>query len=252
VTGTMVITTTLFFVIARYRWQWPVWLAGAVAGFFMTVDLGFFASNLVKIADGGWVPLLLGAGVFTLMSTWKRGSDLVMGHLARQSVPLETFIDEVQRLPPARVPGTAVFLTPDINGTPPVLMHHFRYNKVLHERIVLLSIVYEDVPDVPDDEQVQTERLRAGFVRVRAYYGFMEPPAVQQVVEACCAEGLVTSAEDVTFYLGRARILSTGPAPMMRWRKRVYGFMALNASSATDFFGIPPQRVFEIGARIEL
>ena len=252
VTGTMVITTTLFFVIARYRWRWPLPLAGSVAGFFMIVDLGFFASSIVKIADGGWVPLLLAACVFTLMSTWKRGSDLVIAHLARQTMPLETFLDEVARAQPPRVPGTAVFLTPDINGTPPVLVHHFRYNKVLHEQVVLLSIVYEDIPDVPDDEQVQTERLREGFVRVRAYYGFMEPPAVQQVVAACCAAGLLPDSEDVTYYLGRARVLPTGPAPMMRWRKRLYGFMALNASAATDFFHVPPSRVFEIGARIEL
>jgi KUP system potassium uptake protein len=252
VTGTMVITTTLFFVIARYRWRWPVALAGSVAGFFMTVDLGFFASNLVKVADGGWVPLLIGACVFTLMSTWKRGSDLMVAHLARRAVPLEAFLETVTRAQPPRVSGTAVFLTPDINGTPPVLVHHFRHNKVLHEQIVLLSIVYEEIPDVPDDEQVQTERLREGFVRVRAYYGFMEPPAVQQVIDACCLAGLLPDTADVTYYLGRARILPTGPAPMMRWRKRLYGFMALNATSATDFFGIPPQRVFEIGARIEL
>jgi KUP system potassium uptake protein len=252
VTGTMVITTTLFFVIARYRWRWPMALAGTVAGFFMTVDLGFFASNVIKIADGGWVPLVLATCVFTLMSTWKRGSDLVVGHLARQAVPLEAFLDDVAREHPTRVPGTAVFLTPDINGTPPVLVHHFRHNKTLHEQIVLLSIVYENIPDVPDDDQVRMERLREGFVRVRAHYGFMEPPAVQQVVEACCAGGMLPGAEDVTFYLGRARILPTGPARMLRWRKRLYGFMALNASAATDFFGIPPQRVFEIGARIEL
>jgi KUP system potassium uptake protein len=252
VTGTMVITTTLFFVIARYRWQWPVALAGTVAGFFMTVDLGFFAANVIKVAEGGWVPLVLATVVFTLMSTWKRGSDLVVQHLSAQAVPLETFLDEVARAQPVRVPGTAVVLTPDINGTPPVLVHHLRHNKVLHEQIVLLSVVYEDIPDVPDDDQVRTERLREGFVRVRAHYGFMEPPAVQHVVETCCAAGLLPGTEDVTFYLGRARILPTGPARMMRWRKRLYGFMAHNATSATDFFGIPPQRVLEIGARIEL
>lgn len=144
------------------------------------------------------------------------------------------------------MPGTTVLLTADISGTPPVLLHHFRYNKVL------LSVVYEDIPDVPHREQVQTERLREGYVRGRAYHGFMEPPAVQQVVAACCAGGLLPGCEDVTCYLGHARILPTAPAPMVRWRKRVYGFMALNASAATDFFGIPRQRVFKIGAHIEL
>jgi KUP system potassium uptake protein len=252
VTGTMVITTTLFVVIARYRWHWPTPLAGIVAGLFMTVDLGFFAANVMKISDGGWVPLALATCVFTLMSTWKRGSDLVMQRLSGQAVPLETFIDEVAQAQPSRVPGTAVVLTPDINGTPPVLVHHFRHNKVLHEQVVLLSVVYENVPDVADDDQVRIERLRQGFVRVHAHYGFMEPPAVQQVVEVCCAAGLMRGIDDVTFYLGRARILPTGPARMFRWRKRLYGFMALNATSATDFFGIPPHRVFEIGARVEL
>jgi KUP system potassium uptake protein len=251
VTGTMVATTVLFHAIARRRWRWSDWQAALVVGGLLVIDLAFLGANLIKIEHGGWVPLIIGGGLFLLMTTWSRGSELFGRLLAEAAVPLDDFIAEVGRRRPPRVPGMAVFLTPNIDGAPLVLQHHLRYNKALHERVVLLSILTREVPEVWPGERIETEELPEGFFRVRAHYGFMERPDVQEVIEHCCRHGLATDADDTTYYLGRARLLPTGPSPMMRWRKRLYSFMARNASAVTDFFNIPPNRVVELGARIE-
>ena len=251
VTGTMAITTVLFFVIARYGWRWSVWWAGALVGAFLAVDLAFLGANMIKLGRGGWVPLMVAGAVFLVMTTWYRGTRLVTNTLARLSMPLDRFLEDVERLAPPRVPGTAVFLTPNIEGAPPSLVHHFKHNKVLHEEVVLVSILIEQVPEVPDGDRVVSERLGSGFWRVRAHHGFMERPEVQHVVASCCEHGMKFDPEQTTYYVGRAKLLPVGPAPMMRWRKRLFAFMSWNASSATDFFGIPPDRVVELGARIE-
>jgi KUP system potassium uptake protein len=251
VTGTMAITTTLFYVIARHRWRWPAWQAGGTAGVFLAVDLALLAANLAKIEHGGWVPLALAAAVFFLMTTWRRGTGLLVRRLAELAVPLPQFLDHVEATRPPRVPGTAVFLTPNVEGTPASLVLHFRHNHVLHQEVVLLAVVTEEVPEVPEDKRVASQRLRAGFWRVRASYGFMERPDVQRVLAICGEHGMRADPGLTSYVLGRARLLPTGPAPMMRWRKRVFAFMAWNASSATNFFGLPPDRVIELGARLE-
>jgi KUP system potassium uptake protein len=252
VTGTMAVTTVLFYVIARQRWHWPALGAGALAGAFLVIDLAFFGANIVKVAHGGWVPLAIGGGVFLLMSTWHRGTELFRGFLAQSAVPMDRFIRTVEGMTPPRVSGTAVFLTPDVDGAPLVLQRHLAYNKVLHEEVILLSILTEELPEVEHDRRVTTESLPQGFHRVRAYYGFMERPDVQEILAMCRRLGLKAEAAETIYYLGRAEILSTGPAPMMRWRKRLFSFMTRNAGAATDFFNIPPDRVVELGARIEL
>jgi len=197
------------------------------------------------------VPLVIGGVVFLMMTTWNRGSELFAGILAARAVPLERFIADVTRQSPPRVPGTAVFLTPNVDGAPLILQHHLRYNKALHEEVLLLSIVTEEVPEVHTEQRVTSETLPEGFFRVRGHYGFMERPDVQQIVQLCCGHGMTVSLEDTTYYLGRARLLPTGSAPMVRWRKRLFAFLSRNASAATDFFNIPPNRVVELGARIE-
>ncbi len=251
VTGTMAITTVLFNVIARDRWQWSALRAGALAGAFLAIDLSFCGANIIKIMRGGWVPLAIAAGVFLLMTTWNRGSELFDEFLSRAALPLDRFIGEVQRTKPPHVLGTAVFLTPNVDGTPLVLQRHLTYNKALHEEIILLSIVTEEVPEVENTKRVASEALPQGFYRVRASYGFMERPDVQEIIALCRGLGMNAVAEETTYYLGRAQLLATGPARMMRWRKRLFSFMARHASSATDFFNIPPNRVVELGARIE-
>jgi len=252
VTGTMAVTTALFYVIARRRWNWSVARAGTLAGVFLAVDLAFLGANIVKVERGGWVPLVIAAAVFLGMTTWNRGTILLTGILARAAVPLDRFLADVERTKPPRVPGTAVFITPPMEGAPPLLTLHLTHNKALHEKVILLSILVEDEPDVPDGHRLVVERLPLGFARVRAHYGFMETPDIEDVVELCARLGVTADPAQITYYLGRARILPTGTAPMMRWRKRLFAFMARNASSAPDFFGIPPSRVVELGAQIEL
>src|SRR6266481_7990177 len=243
VTGTMAVTTVLFYVIARQRWHWSALRAGALAGAFLVIDLAFFGANIIKIADGGWVPLAIGGGVFLLMNSWHRGADLLRRFLAQVAVPMDRFLDEVERTKPPRVRGTAVFLTHDVDGAPLVLQRHLLYNKALHERIILLSIITKEVPEVEHDKRVTTEALPQGFHRVRAYYGFMERPDAQEILAICGDLGIMAQAEETIYYVDSSRLLPTGPAPMMRWRKRLFSFMARNASAATDFFSIPPNRV---------
>jgi KUP system potassium uptake protein len=251
VSGTMAITTVLLYVLARQRWRWSVGRAVTVAGGLLLVDLAFLAANAAKIRAGGWVPLAIAGLVLLLMTTWKRGSELARGILAAQSMPLERFREELARVRPPRVPGTAVFLTAHPEGTPLVLLHHLKHNKALHEEIVILSVLTEDVPEVSEEARIAVEKLAAGLFRVRATYGFMEPPDVPDVIRRCCGLGMRADADMTTYYLGRARLLPTGSAPMMKWRKLLYAFMARNARSATEYFRIPPDRVVELGAQLE-
>jgi len=251
VTGTMAVTTVLFYVIARQRWHWSALRAGALVGAFLVIDLAFFGANIVKIEHGGWVSLAIGGGAFLLMGTWNRGTELLRGFLAQAAVPMDHFLDEVERTKPPRVRGTAVFLTHDVHGAPLVLQRHLRYNKALHEQIILLSIITHEVPEVEHGKRVIIEALPQGFHRVRAYYGFMERPDVREIAALCEDLGIREEAEQTTYYVDSARLLPTGPAPMMRWRKRLFSFMARNASAATDFLNIPPTRVVELGARLE-
>jgi len=251
VTGTMAITTLLFAVLARRLWQWALWPTAALAGAFLVIDLAFATANLAKIRQGGWVPLAIAAGLFLLMTTWNRGSALVSRWLSDAMMPLETFLAELRRLKPPRVPGTAVFLTTHIDGAPLVLQHHLRHNKALQEEVILLAMMVAEVPEVDELERVEVEALPLGLYRVRAYYGFLERADVEEILIRCRGAGIRAEDDETTYYLGRTRLLPTGPAPMMRWRKRLFAFMARNASSAADFFRIPPDRVVELGARVE-
>ena len=251
-TTTMTITTLLFYVVARTRWRWSVARAGAVAGGFLAIELTFLAATLLKVVHGGWVPLAVGTGVFLLMTTWRRGTRLILRAVSGRSVPLERFFDEVRMRQPVRVPGTAAFLTAHTEGTPEVLLHHLRHNKVLHEDVVFLSVVAEEVPEVPDTERIAVEPLGHGFHRVVARYGFMETADVSAIVERCCRDTFGRNADDVSFYLGRPQIVPTGPAAMAKWRKLLFAFLARNARSATQFFNIPRDRVVELGMQVEL
>jgi len=251
VTGTMASTTVLFYVLARHRWRWSPLRAVGLTGIFLAVDLSFLGANLVKIEYGGWVPLVIAGGIFLMMTTWNSGSRLVTGALASAAMPLDRFFAEVERLRPPRVVGTGVFLTADMRGAPLVLVYHLRHNKALHEEIILLSILTEEVPEVPDDKRLEVEPLPDGFHRVKASYGFMERPDVEEILARCRALGMRARPEDTTYYLSRVQFLPTGPGRMMRWRKRLFALMARNAGSVADFFGLPPNRVVELGARIE-
>ncbi len=251
VTGTMAITTILFSVIARVRWKWPMWRVVAITAFFLAFDLAFLGANALKIQRGGWVPLAIAMAILTVMTTWKTGRDLLGGLMRQATLPLDLFLDDIGRNPPHRVNGTAVFMTSDPEGAPVVLLHHLKHNKALHQQVVLLAVSSVEVPDVEDVDRVRVVALEHGFFRVTAKYGFMETPNVPEIIALCVEQGLQTRAQETSYYLGRERLIPTGQAKMVRWRKKLFVFLARNAQSATQFFGLPPNRVVELGSQIE-
>ncbi len=251
VTGTMVITTLLFAVVARGRWGWSLSRVAALTAGFLVIDLAFFGANLIKVVAGGWVPLALAAVLFTLMTTWKTGRELLGGILRQGALPLELLLEDLGRRQVHRVPGTAVFMTSATDGAPVVLLHHLKHNQVLHEEVILLSVQSAEVPDVEDAEQVTVEPLGQGFFRVVATFGFMETPNVPAVLERAREAGVKAVPARTSYFLGRERLLPHGTSPMARWRKRVFVLMSRNARSATEFFGLPSNRVVELGAQIE-
>jgi len=253
VTGTMSITTILFFVLIREKWNWSMGKALALCGLFLGVDLLFFVANTVKLAEGGWVPLGIAAFVFTIMVTWKRGRIELGKAIAATTLPLQMFLDDLERTNPHRVKGTAVFMTSNPDVAPPVLLHHFKHNKVLHEQVVCLSINTHHVPEVPPASRLELLRdCGHGVWQVRASYGFMQAPSAPEVMERCRERGLVTNVNDTSFFLGRETLVTTDKPGMARWRKVLFAFLSRNARPATAFFQIPPNRVVEFGAQIEL
>jgi KUP system potassium uptake protein len=251
VTGTMAITTLLFAVVARTRWHWSRPRVIVIAGFFLFIDLAFLLANIIKIEHGGWVPLVMAGGVYILMSTWKRGRMELNDIQSKGSLPLDTFLTSIERNPPVRVRGTAVFMTSSPDGVPVVLLHHLKHNKMLHETIVLLSVQTRGIPEVGADHKLTFEPMGQGFVRIVANYGFMQSPNIPEVLALAAARGVAVPPMDTSYYLGRERLVLTGQAKMMRWRKSLFALMSRNARSATEFFQIPPNRVVELGAQIE-
>ncbi len=251
VTTTMVITTVLAYVVARKTRGWGLAAALAVTAALLVGDLAFFGANLIKVAQGGWVPLAIGALVYVMMTTWKRGR-LFLAEQRRSPLTMEAFLQDLGQRDVVRVPGAAVFLTGTTEGAPPLLLHHFKHNKVLHEQVILLTVLTEAVPKVPVAERVTREDLGQRFHRVVAHYGFMESPNVPRVLHRVEAGGLQLASEPVTYYLARETLITTGRSGLARWRKRLFSFLARNARPATAFFGLPPNRVVELGAQIEI
>jgi KUP system potassium uptake protein len=253
VTGTMSVTTVLFFAVSRYRWNWPLWIALPLTLSILVIDLAFLGANLWKLGDGGWFPLAIGAGALVLMTTWKRGREILYESIRAATLPLDLFLADVERSKPMRVSGTAVFMTSNPEGAPPVLLHHFKHNKMLHQQVVLLSVATEHDPEVPRAQRLQrVNELGHGFYQVTAVYGFMQTPNIQEVLELCGDAGLVTSKDDTSFFLGRETLLVTARRNMARWRKMLFIFLSRNARPANAFFRIPPNRVIELGTQIEL
>jgi KUP system potassium uptake protein len=258
VTGTMTITTLLFHRVARDLWRWPRRWAWPLTLLFLAMDVAFFGANLVKIEEGGWFPIAAAAAIFATLATWKRGREELRRMMEGAGLPLDLFLAEMARKQPHRVPGTAVFLTGNTTTVSPVLLHHLKHLKVLHERVVLTSLITEEVPAIPDAERAVVKDLGCGFVQVIARYGFMETPNVPALFDLLAARPrpgeprLQVRPMETTYFLGRETLLPTGTAPMARWRKRLFIVMARNAQTASAFFGLPPNRVVEMGAQVEL
>jgi KUP system potassium uptake protein len=249
---TMVITTLLALVVARKLWGWSWLRCSLMIIVFLLVDIAFFSANALKILHGGWFPLLIGAVLYTLMITWKQGRKLLARRLHQESIPLSTFIERLASGSALRVPGTAVFLTSDPEGVPNTLLHNLRHNKVVHERIVLLTVVTEEIPRVPDKERIEIQDLGHNFHRVIAHYGFAEDPKIPHILELCAREELEFNLLDTTFFLGRETLIPTPRPGMAMWREVLFVTMSRNAARAMDFFRIPHNRVVEMGTQVEL
>jgi KUP system potassium uptake protein len=254
VTGTMLVDTLLTFFVIRYAWRYPLWLCLAATGFFLVIDVGFFSATLLKINDGGWFPLVIGGGVFLVMSTWRRGRELLLEHLRKSSVPLEPFLKSLFSEPPQRVTGTAVFLTATPDVTPHALLHSLKHYRALHERVVFLTVEFRDVPWVPFEERVRCERMGNNCWRVRVRYGFMNRLDIVRELELCGALGLEFNLMETSFFLSREKIVPAerGAFSMARWREHLFSAMARNASNVSDYFNIPANCVVELGTRVEI
>jgi len=248
----MLMTTLMFYVMSREVWRWSLFRAVVVVGLFLAMDIPFFIANALKIKNGGWVPLATAAALFLLMSTWKRGREILSKRLQEKSVPLNILMADLAADPPLRVPGVAVFMSGTRDGAPPALVHNLAHNKVLHERVVFLTVLTEEVPHVPSAERVIVKHLGKGFHNVTARYGFMDDPDIVDMIDRCREKKLIIPLEGTTFFLGREELVSTDRPGMARWRERLFAFMSRNALRATAFFQIPSTQVFEVGAQVEL
>ena len=252
VTGDMVITSLLATVVVAKVWGWGWNRAILLFSMFLVVELTFLAANILKIPDGGWFPLVAGAAVFVLMTTWKRGRELLNERLQGEAIRLDAFIDALLMGLPTRVPGTAVFMNADPNGVPHALLHNLMHNKVLHERIVLVSVQVFDVPYVPEIDRVEVHKLKGDFYRVIVQYGFKDEPDIPAALALCADAGLAMEMLDTSFFLGRETLIPRFGSEMSFWRTKLFIAMFRNAGSATAFFKIPSNRVVELGTQIVL
>jgi KUP system potassium uptake protein len=252
VTATMAIDSILAFVIMRFLWGWSMATALPLASFFLFVDLVYFSSNAIKLLEGGWFPVLIGLLVFVLLATWRRGREILFARMRPGAIPLEPFIQGICVHPPTRVPGTAVFLTTTQEGVPHALLHNLNHNKVLHERILLLTVLTEEVPRVPDSERVEIEPLDAGFYRIKVRYGFKDEPDIPRALELAAHQGLPFEPMETSYFLSRETLIPTVAPGMAMWREKLFVTMARNSSSATAYFKLPTNRVVELGTQIEL
>jgi KUP system potassium uptake protein len=252
VTTTMVVTTLLFYVVLRHRWRWPRWKAVPLCGFFLAIDMSFFLANIVKVPHGGWFPLVVGAMVFTLMTTWKTGRRIVAERISEGTLPPELFLQSLRTDPPLRVPGTAIFMYGDPRGTPPALLHSLKHYKAIHERVVFLSVITEETPHVEAADRVRVEEMGEGLYRVTVHYGFMQDPNLPHALALVKHPGLDLRPAHTTYFLGRETLIATRRPGMAIWREQLFAVMSRNARSATSFFSIPPNRVVELGTQIEI
>ncbi len=251
VTTDMVFTTILFAFVARRRLGWSRWAIALLVIGFLTVDLAFWGANLPKIPLGGWFPLVVAAGIFVVMTTWRKGRLILGARFKEQTLPIDLFVREMTHKPPQRVPGTAVYMHGGA-ATPPALLHNLKHNKVLHERVILLRVVTRDIPHVPTSERTECESLGAGIWRVEVQYGFSQDPHIPAALAQCPPQGIEFRPMDTSYFLGRENLLPIKGPGMRLWRARLFALLSRNALGATSFFHLPPNRVVELGSQIEI
>ena len=253
VTGTMSITTVLALFVARHQWRWNLPLLVVVGACLLTIDLSLFGANVIKIEAGGWFPLVLGVAVFAVMTTWRRGRELVVREIRQGGLALAPFIEAMQKHPPLRVPGTAVFLTANQDAVPHALLHNLKHNKVLHERNVLLTVEILESPVADAEERIRVESMGGDFYRLELRFGFAEDPNIPLALSMCARGGLPFDMMDTTFFLSRENVVADKRRPgMALWRDKLFAFMARNALPATAYFQIPGNRLIELGAQVEI
>jgi KUP system potassium uptake protein len=252
VTGTMAIDSVLLFFVFSRLWHWNRVLSLGVAGFFLAIDLAFFSANSVKLLQGGWFPVAIATVVFILIATWRRGREILLERLRPGAIPLEPFIQSLAISPPPRVEGTAVFLTAGREGVPHALLHNLNHNKVLHERVVLLTVATADVPFVPNAQRLDVEILGNEFFRMTVHFGFKDAPDLPAALQLPNGAGLQFDMMTTSFFLSRQTIVPKVAQGMALWREKLFAAMSRNAGSATDFFRIPTNRVVELGTQIEI
>ena len=253
VTSTMVITTILFYFVARERWGWGFAPITALCAVFLFIDLAFLGANINKVPDGGWFPLTLAAVIFTVMMTWKKGRSILQARIQRETQPLEDFVHDIIKKPPVRVPGTAVFMNGNASRTPVAMLHNLEHNKVLHERVLFVTVKTRLIPTVDPEERYIFEHLADGFTRIKIYYGYMEDPDIPSILSRIDRPGFKFEPNDTTYFLGRETVISTSKdSGMMRWREKLFSGLSKNATSATSYFCIPADRVVEMGEQVEI
>ncbi len=253
ITTTMLITTILFYLVARRRWNWPAPLALPVATFFVLIDLAFFSANMLKITHGGWVPILISTFILFLMLTWRKGRRVLRDHLGDICIPLDSLLSDLKSKRIARVAGTAIYMSGNRHGTPLALLHNLKHNKVVHERVVLLTVRTEEVPYLINiKDRVSLERLEEGFWRAQIHFGFMEKPDVPAALALVKERSLQIEPMRTTYFIGRETILATRKLGLSPWRGTLFAWMTRNAGDVTSYFCLPPNGVVELGTRVEV
>lgn len=252
VTGTMTITSLLYFQITQYKWQWPLWQSALLLALFLFFDSAFLGANLLKIVDGGWITICIASFIAVCMVTWRDGRALLAKYYGLMQMPTDVFLKDIAEHSPSRVAGTGVFMSISSDGIPHTLVHYLKHTESLHKRILLVSVVLAETPTVLAEDRLAVEELGQGFYRILASYGFMETPNMQKIIELLNDKGVPVDIYSTSFFLGRETILLTGTSPMAQWRKHLFNFMSRNSWNATSFFNLPPDRVVELGNQVEL
>jgi KUP system potassium uptake protein len=252
VTTTMVITTILLFIAMRNLWKWSLPAAVLVTSFFLLIDISFWSANIIKVFQGGWVPLVIGASMYILMTTWNNGRKNLLDKIRQQTMSLENFITEILSIRMIAIPGTAVYMSSSSKGTPAPLILNIKHNRLLHKQIVILTVKFHKIPHIRPEERIDIEHPTEGFYKVVANYGYMDITNIQQIMELLDKKGVKLKMANTTFFLGRETLIPERKKGFKTLTDKLFILMSSNAQRATEFFNIPPNRVFEVGTQVEL